>query len=390
MIKGAFCSISTLSMGGILGSGKTLLAANGGGPSISSTPKETYRKTPTVPVFQNMNEQEITDWSVAYQRAYDQIVVSLKHLLKPGLYGYYNRWFDKTNNSERKQTVKANLARMANLMADNPVLFIKTNAYCDDLSTGDKVATTNEGGSINLCWRAFDDFWLFYTGATQTKEWTRAFIVIHEISHAAARTDDVWYNWLICKSNAISPDTKVRNAQNYALFAMETDISRLPYVPEGKIDLKTDDMIYLKANNNRYLNAQPYLDKGDYIVASTPESDLKNTNECKFTVTVSPDDPSKIFLQSWDGKWLYLPEGDNYIRTGQAFRPKDVPFTVGEFEVFKGVDVNGATKTDKLLVLQARDGKLLAQTRENPSYIRAINAVVDQWCLFKLTLASRA
>jgi hypothetical protein len=373
-----------------LDSGARLLAANRdeslAEPWISPIPKKTYPREPKVPAFrdqsgQEMIRQKIADYSAAHRRAYKQIVASLENLQKPGTYGYYGRWFDHTYNEERKKKVIANLARMANWMADYSIVFINTNEKCDQRGN-DLVAWTNINpplGPINLCWRAFDDFWLFNEGGSEGKDWTRAFIVIHEISHAAAQTDDVSRNWLYCKSNLMSPDEKVRNAQNYALFAMETDISpRLAYVPEGEIDLKTGDKIELIANNDEFVAIQ---DQFPHYLVTHPHM----PNE--FTVTVDDNEPSTICLhESLNHRGdLYLPDGTNSIACVPAANiPNDRwrRFKAGEFEVYIGTDQNGEIKTEKKLVLQARNGNLLSRNNEN--FIVADRPDVDQRCLFKL------
>jgi hypothetical protein len=398
MIKGAFCSIASLSMGSItsnkvtsrtLDSGATLLAANRdeslAEPWISPIPKKTYPREPKVPAFQDQSGQEmirqkIVDYTAAHRRAYKQIVASLENLQKPGRYGYYGRWFDQTYNEERKKKVIANLARMANWMADYSVVYINTSEKCDERFY-DKLAWTYIKpplGPIHLCWRAFDDFWLFNEGGLEGKDWARAFIVIHEVSHAAAQTEDVSRNWLYCiHTSLMSSDDKVRNAQNYALFAMETDTSRFAYVPEGEIDLKTGDKIQLIANNNQFFAIK--YEAPHYLV-----TDPHSPND--FTVTVDDNDPSTICLHERNDRGdLYLPDGTNGIACMPAANiPNDRwrRFKAGEFEVYKGTDQNGEIKTEKLLVLQARNGNLLNLNNEN--FIVADSHDVDQRCLFKL------
>jgi hypothetical protein len=39
---------------------------------------------------------------------------------------------------------------------------------------------------------------------------------------------------------------------------------------------------------------------------------------------------------------------------------------------------------EKLLVLRASDGKILAQDRSDSDCIKAVNDDINQWCLFKL------
>jgi Lysine-specific metallo-endopeptidase len=397
MIKGAFCSIATLSMGSIasnkvafrtLDSGATLLPANCNDknltkPWISPIPKKPYPREPKVPVFQDqrgqeMPRQKIIDYSAAHRRAYKQIVASLKNLQEP--YFSYGKWFDLTYDEERKKKVIANLARMANWMADYSVIFINTNDKCDE-RFNDKLAWTHINpplGPIHLCWRAFDDFWLLSEGGLEGKDWARAFIVIHEVSHAAAQTCDVSRNWLYCNSDLMSPDNKVRNAQNYALFAMEADTSRFAYVPEGEIDLKTGDKIQLIANNGQFVATK--YEHPHYLV-----TDPHMPNE--FTVTVDDKEPSTISLHEslHNTGDLYLPDGTQSIACMPAANiPNDRwrRFKAGEFEVYKGTDQNGQIKTEKLLVLQARNGKLLWLNNEN--FIVADSRDVDQRCLFKL------
>jgi len=66
-----------------------------------------------------------------------------------------------------------------------------------------------------------------------------AFIIIHEVSHAASNVLDKQYSWYICQQLAVyNPAEAVNNAQSYALFAMgQLDVPKLN--PLDKLNLKT-------------------------------------------------------------------------------------------------------------------------------------------------------
>jgi hypothetical protein len=215
----------------IAGSGSTLLITtpdivdlSSSVPSkISPEPKKIYPPEPKSPAFQHMIDNEQREYYWAHLLAYQKIVASLERLLKNPLDPLYRKWFDAapiTKDGEaRRKTVIANLARMANWMADYTVGFDKTTQNC----TFDIGAWTYNSlampGTIYLCDNAFNDFFLAYLGALQGNEWTRAFLVIHEVSHAAGQTNDEHYSWLICENLSLfAPQKAVCNAQSYALL----------------------------------------------------------------------------------------------------------------------------------------------------------------------------
>ena len=276
-------------------------------PEIVNLSSQSHRPEPRLPSFENsnMSEQEQRDYYWAYRTAYGKIVASLDHINKYNehtqLDGLYWNWFEGVASPKFRGDVASKLNTMANWMAfpadpRNPdkyrISFVKTT---DGSCSGPNVFAWSKTGErkINLCPLAFNDsvlssnaeMWKMWGGGS--KDWFRAFIVIHELSHAAAGTRDDpgsiqanFYSPLECLYLARShPDWAVKNAQNYAIFAMQ---EVTPY--DSILDLNDGDVIRLKANNGSYINTSPW-GGSDYIAADTDE-DHRDNNECKFKVTV--------------------------------------------------------------------------------------------------------
>jgi hypothetical protein len=163
----------------------------------------------------------------------------------------------------------------------------------------------------------------------------------------------------------------VKNAQNYAIFAMRADT----FDPIGDLYFKTGDEILLRASNGGYLNTYSYQGQVDYIAAQTSEDNVPKNTNCRFTVTVINPSEKTIKLQSWDHKYLNV-RGDGYVMTDEQDFGDPCVFTVGEC-----ADRGGVFR----LVLKAKNGKLWRQTDDNPPYVVATeDDVTDAHCLFQV------
>ena len=383
----------------IAGSGSTLLMTRPEIANLSSSPEilnlssqVNYRSDPQTPLFHKpndqeknldyFNDQEKQDYFNAYRVAYQKIVASLKRLSATMGDRLYDLWFEgldwdpdplvpgrslppsapRPGWEKRREDVIDALTKMANHMQDKQTEFLKQKSGCPD----DWGAYTAYNG-IWLCPKAFDNFWLWWEGNLKIppdNAWARAFLVVHEISHLTAFTKDSWYDW---GRRQHDPNQAVVNAQSYALFAMGADTSQSPYVPEGQINLKTGDQIWLRADTGYPLAVDP---SSHYLVAAARHPTTV------FTVFVDNRYPSSIMLQtSWEKEYLYLPDGTNQIESSATPQGGEEwsRFKVGEFEDHKN---------EKFLVLQARNGNLLCRNNENA--ICADRHDVDPTCLFQL------
>jgi hypothetical protein len=368
---------------------------------VNLSSQSLYPPEPRMPSFANMSEQEQRDYYWAHRTAYRKIRASLDRLNKDNTQRdfWYRAWFEHVTPPKRRGTVADNLARMANWMVSQsfppPVSFVKTT---EGNCTMDNVFAWSIAGDrkINLCHRAFTDSVLTSNAEIWgggSKEWFRAFIVIHEVSHAAVGTTDKpnpnspkvdYYSPSQCTDLATShPDWAVKNAQNYAIFAMRADTF---HDSIGDPDLKTGDHIRLKANNGGYLNTSPH-GGSDYIVAEIPE-DNRDIKECKFTVTVTKPpnktppntSPTQIKLQSWDNKYLNVRGDGNYVMTDvQDFGDP----CVFEVSLFAANEYNSGPP--RLVLMATNNGKLWCQTNQSPPYVMPTeDDVTAGHCLFTL------
>lgn len=334
-------------------------------------PLDSLPGVPKRPILVNIFDDEAKDIFWAHQTAYQNIRGALKSVKNSIDTQLYDEWFDrksilgrKAGWEERQKTVISNLTKMATWMATATIQYIKTTDGCG----GDTLAWTdgNLRNPINLCPRSFNVPLMYLAFWTEMK-WVQTFILIHEISHAAAGTTDYMYPWGICRELSVShPEETVKNAQNYSLFAMG-QLDEPKFSPLNELDLKTGDKITLKANNGNFLSRIGQYG-GNYIRATKAESD----QYCIFTVTVTDD--KKLHLQADDNWYWSWNDNGGYIMTNKDRPDENCYFTPGEF-----ADVNGNT----YLVLMAVNGQILSVV-DPGSYMMATKTQLDPWCLFKV------
>jgi hypothetical protein len=208
-----------------------------------------YPSKPIPPLFKGgMTPQECETWTRAYEWAYTSILGALLRVQAykpPQQYKDYSDWFEASpgNGWEgRLKTVNASLTSMVERMSSIAITILKStddikckrqgfieklfqqrDAYVEILQgdfPGDK--------AISLCVNAFDDDHLRLS-YQDSAEWARAFILVHEMHHAAADTKhtiliaDSHYSRIGCGTLPFSdPGLAVKNAQNYAYFVMGT------------------------------------------------------------------------------------------------------------------------------------------------------------------------
>jgi hypothetical protein len=337
-------------------------------------PLDSLPADPQRPILVGMTDDEAKDIFWAHQTAYQYIRGALKSVEKSIDTQLYIEWFEgkeiwgrQSGWEERRKTVISNLTKMATWMATNTIQYIKTTNGC----SGDILAWTNRNSvnPINLCPRSFDVHLMHFVYWHEMK-WVQTFILLHEISHAASGTTDYMYNWVICRNlSAFNPEEAVKNAQNYALFAMgQLDVPK--FSPLNELNLKTGDKIRLKANNGNFLSRNDHPSWGNYIQALRQDLDPYSV----FTVTVTGDEPIKLLLQADDDWYWSWNDNGGYIMSNKQNRDDNCYFTPGEF-----VDLPGNT----YLVLMAVNGQILSVVDPN-SYIMATKPQLDPWCLFKV------
>ncbi len=174
----------------------------------------------------------------AHRWGYRAILAAIEHLRESGRRDY-ERAFDRTAPDkrgpdwhERRAKVERTFQRMAELLSTKSIVYrVQDERHC----TGGMLANTllGSGGPVNLCKDLFNDHWLRWTYWARA-DWVRALSVVHEISHAVKDgTEDIdnLYTESQCyRLAANDPARAVRNAQNYALCAMEG----LRWAPEAE------------------------------------------------------------------------------------------------------------------------------------------------------------
>ena len=196
--------------------------------------------------FTNFTEQEKNNYIAATITAYHAIYNALDSVETSTASDEYSKWFQaKGNLNDRKSYRDYVVNGYTKMVAafEATIHFTKDAKECK----GNVFAWSilyDSNTRINLCSRAFNDG-LIKSYISNSLEWARAFIVVHEISHIKYGTEDNQYDWGACADFARSnPDKAVANAQNYALFAMKL----LPRF--GKI-------LSLCASNGKYLSIKP-------------------------------------------------------------------------------------------------------------------------------------
>lgn len=129
-------------------------------------------------------------------------------LAKVGDNPHYGTWFG-THKTQRSNTVTSNLTKIKDQMRNSTFTLNITGSGC---RSGVYAYTYKGAREIWLC----DAFW----SAPATGINSKAGTMVHEASHAVARTDDHEYGEDDCKKLARNdPDRAINNADNYEYFA---------------------------------------------------------------------------------------------------------------------------------------------------------------------------
>jgi Lysine-specific metallo-endopeptidase len=153
----------------------------------------------------------------AYFWAYEGIVAGLVEAQRLG--PNYKACFDEKLGDgwqQRHDTVLSSLKAMVDWVSTKSILL--RSAPGEGACAGDTIGATKPSarGPIELCPKAFNDFWLGQAYGSAARG--RAFVLVHEISHAAAGTRDEDYDAARCART--DPNLAVVNAQNYAELAL--------------------------------------------------------------------------------------------------------------------------------------------------------------------------
>jgi len=191
----------------------------------------TFPEEPLYPIFDLLNAGEQAEILEAHRWAYRSILSSLTSIQSLTDSGY-EQWMDATSTGDeaikRRAKVKAKLTKMAERMSSQHVTYRKNDTPRQTPTTPDWIAAVGEDGAITLRSRAFEDKYLRGVAwndgvAFRGHASTQAFVVLHEVSHAAAATVDniAGYSRDVCATLAQkNPNASIENAQNYAFYGM--------------------------------------------------------------------------------------------------------------------------------------------------------------------------
>lgn len=185
------------------------------------------------PVIKGANATQKTEIEAAHKTGYDYTFAAIGNVEDNDT---YKLWFGE-HTSARATIVKDNYAKIRLRMETVEFTYDLTGSECTD----DTYAYTTIGGStIWLC----AQFW----AADATGFDSKAGTVVHEHSHASARTEDLVYRQDPCKELArTNPVKAIRNADTHEYFA--EDVNTVP------LSLLTIETILLE--NFEYLTVTP-------------------------------------------------------------------------------------------------------------------------------------
>lgn len=204
---------------------------------------------PTEPKYVNLTPDQAAAMHRAHFTAYNNILLALESVQtsidhdKNRLYcenfdmefiwGRTGPW------QERRETVIRTLTSMAKWMSGVPLTYRHKDK--DPNCASDLLAYTYYNQrTIYACDKLFNDDLLRFV-MWNSAEWARAFVVVHEVSHAAGLTTDDWYSWFICQQLATyNPGLAVKNAQNYALYTMLGAGGDLPLTNKYRVKCFTE------------------------------------------------------------------------------------------------------------------------------------------------------
>lgn len=257
-------------------------------PAIVSRPAFAQAKIPT-PGFVDQPGLEWTpgekeDWVRAHTSAYKSILNAIDYLEtydhdKPRMTtkNTYDTWFDsglqyKTGGWEdRLGRVKEVYRRMRDCMLAQTTYYLKQE---QDAEKNGEIRCQWSTFSADIAYTVIDENWSDKNWDTRPKrgqfidqrryicpaafsvdrmriefgpmDWARAFTVIHELAHGAAGREDLVYLSIRCQNLAVfHPWEAIRNAQNYAYFAMTWDPTTpgLPYETGNFSGLKNSGLL---------------------------------------------------------------------------------------------------------------------------------------------------
>jgi len=179
----------------VLEAGLFMKGLLGGGPVAKAA----------APKFNGGTAQQQAAVSQAHDDGYDLVIDALASLANDA---QYKEWFG-THTSARLDKVKNSYEKIKSRMDSTTFTYDLTGTGCKPRT----YAYTYKGGTtIWMC----DLFWTAPAMGTDSKAGT----VVHEHSHASARTDDIVYGQAKARNLASTdPDKAIINADNYEYYA---------------------------------------------------------------------------------------------------------------------------------------------------------------------------
>jgi hypothetical protein len=186
------------------------------------------------PVIKGANATQKTEIEAAHRAGYDYTIAAIG---KVDDNATYKLWFGE-HTIARATIVKDNYAKIKQRMETVEFTYDLTGSECTD----DTYAYTTVGGStIWLC----AQFW----AASATGFDSKAGTVVHEHSHASARTEDLVYRQDPCKELArTNPAKAIRNADTHEYFA--EDVNTVPLSPFIVETILSENFDYLTVTPN--------------------------------------------------------------------------------------------------------------------------------------------
>jgi Lysine-specific metallo-endopeptidase len=258
------------------------------------------------PSFQGMDAGTEAAFRDAHRWAYESIIAGLVEAQRLG--PKYKTWFDEKLGDgwqQRQSTVVSSLKAMVDWISTKSILL--RSAPEGGTCVGNALGATRPSGlgPIELCPKAFDDSWLWQAYGSGARG--RAFVLVHEISHAAGGATDKDYDYGVCREFArTDPGSAVGNAQSYAIFALE----RYPAPSDARPDNGIWSDRVASVGGGR-------TDKGPAAIEVAPNAVMVAYRE--------PEPPKRGSTPDVGGqlcyKMLHLSEGRHDWKNATPFRP---------------------------------------------------------------------
>ncbi|OLY91818.1 Lysine-specific metallo-endopeptidase [Cnuella takakiae] len=186
------------------------------------------------PAVKGANATQKTEIEAAHKAGYDYTIAAIGQVDNNNT---YKLWFGEYT-AARAGIVKDNYAKIKQRMETVEFTYDLTGSECTD----DTFAYTTIGGStIWLCGL----FW----AAPPTGFDSKAGTVVHEHSHASARTEDLIYRQDPCKELArTNPAKAIKNADNHEYFT--EDVNTIPLSPFAVETILSENFDYLTVTPN--------------------------------------------------------------------------------------------------------------------------------------------